>query len=122
MLNPAMFPVMAMLGAIAANLTELVRGENSWWQPAMEIGVRTFSLAIAAYTVLWFALLTAAVYAGGDADVMAGVEVLGTFLVGMGIYSLFHLSRFISSKLQLWIYRLALPLVIGGSFLVSKFG
>ncbi|WP_226684575.1 hypothetical protein [Shewanella indica] len=122
MLNPAMFPVMAMLGAIAANLTELVRGENSRWQPAMEIGVRTFSLAIAAYTVLWFALLTAAVYAGGDADVMAGVEVLGTFQVGMGIYSLFHLSRFISSKLQLWIYRLALPLVIGGSFLVSKFG
>ncbi|GIU20694.1 hypothetical protein TUM4261_42900 [Shewanella sp. c952] len=99
-----------------------MRGENSRWQPAMEIGVRTFSLAIAAYTVLWFALLTAAVYAGGDADVIAGVEVLGIFLLAMGIYSLFHLSRFIGSKLQLWIYRLALPLVIGGSFLVCKFG
>ncbi len=35
MLNPAMFPVMAVVGAIAANLTELVRGENSRWQPAM---------------------------------------------------------------------------------------
>ncbi|MGI2853342.1 hypothetical protein ACRTDR_03830 [Shewanella algae] len=70
----------------------------------------------------YFALLTAAVYAGKGTDVVAGVEVLGTFLVGMGIYSLFQLSRFINDKVQLWIYRLALPLVIGGSFLVSKFG
>lgn len=29
MLNPAMFPVMAVVGAIAANLTELVRGETA---------------------------------------------------------------------------------------------
>ncbi|MCL1089533.1 hypothetical protein L2744_07915 [Shewanella profunda] len=122
MLNPAVIPLIPIVGAIAANLTELIRGESKIWHPEMEIGIKTFTLAITAYVAVWFALLVTAINAGGTSDMLAGFEVLGFFILGLGVYTFAKCSRFVTSALQLWIYRLALPCLLIFCTLISRFG
>lgn len=62
MLNPAVIPLVPIIGALTANLTELIRGESKIWHPEMEIGIKTFTFAITAYVAIWFALLVTAIY------------------------------------------------------------
>lgn len=122
MLNPAVIPLVPIIGALTANLTELVRGESKIWHPEMEIGIKTFTFAITAYVAIWFALLVTAIYSGGTSDMLAGFEVLGFFLLGLGIYTFAKCSRFITRSLQLWIYRLALPCLLVCCTLITHFG
>ncbi|MDT3273890.1 hypothetical protein Q4Q54_10400 [Shewanella sp. SP2S2-4] len=122
MLNPAVIPLVPLIGALTANLTELIRGEFKVWHPNMDIGIKTFTLAIAAYVVVWFALLVTAINVGGDSNMSSGLEVLGFFMLGLGVYTFAKVTRFVSSALQLWLYRLALPSLLLCCVLISHFG
>ncbi|MGI2142557.1 hypothetical protein [Shewanella baltica] len=122
MLNPAVIPLVPLIGALTANLTELIRGEFKVWHPNMDIGIKTFTLAIAAYVVVWFALLVTAINVGGDSNMSSGLEVLGVFMLGLGVYTFAKGTRFVSSELQLWLYRLALPSLVLCCVLISHFG
>ena len=122
MLNPAVIPLVPLIGALTANLTELIRGEFKVWHPNMDIGIKTFTLAIAAYVVVWFALLVTAINVGGDSNMSSGLEVLGFFMLGLGVYTFAKVTRFVSSGLQLWLYRLALPSLLLCCVLISHFG
>ncbi|MEC4724879.1 hypothetical protein HWQ46_04855 [Shewanella sp. D64] len=122
MLNLIVVPLMPLVGALTANLNELIRGESAQQHPKMSIGVKTFSLAVAGFAVVWFALLITAIYTSGNISTRAGVEVLMLFLVGFGLTVVFKASRFISDSAQLWIYRLALPIILLSSALVIQFG
>ena len=122
MLNPAVIPLVPLIGALTAYLTELIRGECKVWHPNMDIGIKTFTLAIAAYVVVWFALLVTAINVGGDSNMSSGLEVLGFFMLGLGVYTFAKGTRFVSSALQLWLYRLALPSLLLCCVLISHFG
>ncbi|WP_330147133.1 hypothetical protein [Shewanella oncorhynchi] len=122
MLNPEVIPLVPLIGALTANLTELIRGEFKVWHPNMDIGIKTFTLAIAAYVVVWFALLVTAINVGGDSNMSSGLEVLGFFMFGLGVYTFAKGTRFVSSEFQLWIYRLALPSLLLCCVLISHFG
>ena len=122
MLNPAVIPLVPLIGALTANLTELIRGEFKVWHPNMDIGIKTFTLAIAAYVVVWFALLVTAINVGGDSNMSSGLEVLGFFMLGLGVYTFAKGTHFVSSELQLWLYRLALPSLLLCCVLISHFG
>ena len=122
MLNPAVIPLVPLIGALTANLTELIRGEFKVWHPNMDIGIKTFTLAIAAYVVVWFALLVTAINVGGDSNMSSGLEVLGFFMLGFFVYTFAKGTRFVSSALQLWLYRVALPSLLLCCVLISHFG
>ncbi|MCS6136226.1 hypothetical protein G3496_14940 [Shewanella baltica] len=122
MLNPAVIPLVPLIGALTANLTELIRGEFKVWHPNIDIGIKTFTLAIAAYVVVWFALLVTAINVGGGSNMSSGLEVLGFFMLGLGVYTFAKGTRFVSSELQLWLYRLALPSLLLCCVLISHFG
>lgn len=122
MLNLAVIPLMPLVGALTANLSELIRGENKHYHPKMVIGTKTFTLAAAAFTTVWFALLVTAIYTGGDSNTLAGVEVLVLFLTGLGLYTGLKGSRFLNETAQVWLYRLALPTTLAACFLVARFG
>ncbi|QFU22484.1 hypothetical protein FM038_010155 [Shewanella eurypsychrophilus] len=122
MLNLAVVPLMPLVGALTANLSELIRGENKSFLPDLDIGVKTFTLAAAGFTVVWFALLVTAIFTGGDTDTLAGVEVLGLFLAGFALHSWLKGSRLLSPGVQLWTYRLAIPFILGACLLVTKLG
>lgn len=122
MLNLIVVPLMPLVGALTANLNELIRGESTHLHPKMSIGVKTFTLAVAGFAVVWFALLITAIYTSGNISTRAGVEVLILFLVGFGLTASLKASRFVSDRVQLWIYRLALPLILLSSALVIQFG
>lgn len=113
---------MPILGIITANINELIRGESLARFPTLQLGVKTFNLAVAAFTLVWFALLIAAIDVSNANSVLAGIEVMALFLAGIGAYTLFNGGRLLSEKSQLWLYRLALPAVLAGSFFVSQFG
>ncbi|AAN55798.1 hypothetical protein HRJ35_15440 [Shewanella oneidensis MR-1] len=122
MLNPIVIPLVPMVGAVTANLTELIRGESKTWHPNIDIGMKTFIFAIAAYVVVWFALLVTAIIVGGTDHISSGLEVIGLFLLGLGFYTWGNGRRFVSSELQLWLYRLALPGVLLSCGVISYFG
>ncbi|MPY26302.1 hypothetical protein FM037_16715 [Shewanella psychropiezotolerans] len=122
MLNLVVVPLMPLVGALTANLSELIRGENKSFLPNLDVGIKTFSLAAAGFTVVWFALLVTAIFTGGDTDTIAGVEVLMLFLAGFGLHSWLKGSRVFSSGVQLWTYRLAIPLILAACVLVTKLG
>lgn len=46
MLNPLVIPLVPIVGAVTANLTELIRGESKAWHPNMDIGMKTFTFEI----------------------------------------------------------------------------
>ena len=122
MLNPLVIPLVTIVGAVTANLTELIRGESKAWNPNMDIGMKTFTFAIAAYVLVWFALLVTAISVGGSNHMSSGFEVIGLFLAGLGVYTYGKGTRFVSSQLQLWLYRLALPGLLLSCGLISYFG
>ena len=122
MLNLVVVPLMPLVGALTANLSELIRGENKSFLPNLNGGLKTFSLAAAGFTVVWFALLVTAIFTGGDTDTIAGVEVLMLFLAGFGLHSWLKGSRVFSPGVQLWTYRLAIPLILAACVLVTKLG
>ncbi len=122
MLNFIVVPLMPLVGALTANLNELIRGESAQLHPKMSIGIKTFSVAAAGFAVVWFALLITAIYTSGNISTRAGVEVLMLFLAGLGVTAALKGSRFISDRAQLWIYRLSLPFILLSSALVIKFG
>ena len=122
MLNLVVVPLMPLVGALTANLSELIRGENKSFLPNLNVGMKTFSLAAAGFTVVWFALLVTAIFTGGDTDTIAGVEVLMLFLAGFGLHSWLKGSRVFSPGVQLWTYRLAIPLILAACLLVTKLG
>ncbi|MBE7216616.1 hypothetical protein MK852_21730 [Shewanella benthica] len=122
MLNLVVVPLMPLVGALTANLSELIRGENKSFLPNLNVGIKTFSLAAAGFTVVWFALLVTAIFTGGDTDTIAGVEVLMLFLAGFGLHSWLKGSRVFSPGVQLWTYRLAIPLILAACVLVTKLG
>ena len=122
MLNLVVVPLMPLVGALTANLSELIRGENKSFLPNLDVGIKTFSLAAAGFTVVWFALLVTAIFTGGDTDTIAGVEVLMLFLAGFGLHSWLKGSRVFSPGVQLWTYRLAIPLILAACVLVTKLG
>ncbi|MBL4817407.1 hypothetical protein [Shewanella sp.] len=122
MLNLVVVPLMPLVGALTANLSELIRGENKSFLPNLNVGMKTFSLAAAGFTVVWFALLVTAIFTGGDTDTIAGVEVLMLFLAGFGLHSWLKGSRVFSPGVQLWTYRLAIPLILAACVLVTKLG
>lgn len=122
MLNLAVVPLMPLVGALTANLSELIRGENKSFLPDLDIGVKTFSLAAAGFTVVWFALLVTAIFTGGDSDTLAGIEVLVLFLAGFALHSWLKGSRLLSPSVQLWTYRLAIPFILAACLLVTKLG
>ena len=72
MLNPLVIPLVPIVGAVTANLTELIRGESKAWHPNMDIGMKTFTFAIAAYVLVWFALLVTAISVGGSNHMSSG--------------------------------------------------
>ncbi|WP_394203473.1 hypothetical protein [Shewanella waksmanii] len=119
MLNPLVIPIMPFVGAIAANLNELVRGES---QIKRSIGMKTFASASAAFASVWFMLLVTAIYTGGDNNTIAGIEVIMLFLAGLGVYTAFKLGRFLSDDMQVWLYRLALPVMAVGCAVVAFLG
>lgn len=122
MLNLTVVPLMPLVGALTANLSELIRGENKSFLPNLNVGMKTFSLAAAGFTLVWFALLVTAIFTGGDTDTIAGVEVLMLFMAGFGLHSWFKASRMLSPGVQLWTYRLAIPLILAACVLVTKLG
>ncbi|MGS0828001.1 hypothetical protein ACVBIO_19645 [Shewanella sp. 0m-8] len=122
MLNPIVIPIMPLLGIITANINELIRGESVARFPKLQLGVKTFNLAVAAFTVVWFALLVTAIDVSNANSVLAGIEVMVLFLAGIGIYTLSNGGKYFSEKTQLWVYRLALPTVLAGCFFVGQFG
>lgn len=122
MLNLAVVPLMPLVGALTANLSELIRGENKSFLPNLNVGMKTFSLAAAGFTLVWFALLVTAIFTGGDTDTIAGVEVLMLFLAGFGLHTWLKASRMFSPGVQLWTYRLAIPLILAACVLVTKLG
>ncbi|EDP98740.1 hypothetical protein KT99_11844 [Shewanella benthica KT99] len=121
-LNLVVVPLMPLVGALTANLSELIRGENKAFLPNLNVGMKTFSLAAAGFTVVWFALLVTAIFTGGDTDTIAGVEVLMLFLAGFALHSWLKGSRVFSPGVQLWTYRLAIPLILAACVLVTKLG
>ncbi|MCG9966081.1 MAG: hypothetical protein ACRDCT_20690 [Shewanella sp.] len=122
MLNPIVIPLVPIVGAVTANLTELIRGESKVWHPNLNIGMKTFTFAIAAYVVVWFALLVTAISVAGTNQMSSGFEVMVLFLLGLGLYTLGKGTRFVNSQLQLWLYRLALPGLLLSCGLISYFG
>ncbi|WP_076409580.1 hypothetical protein [Shewanella sp. UCD-KL12] len=122
MLNLVVVPLMPLVGALTANLSELIRGENKEFHPNLSVGIKTFTLAAAAFTLVWFALLITAITTGGGSDVLAGIEVLALFMIGLGLYLSLKATRFLSETAQLWMYRLALPVTLTACLLVSLFG
>ncbi len=122
MLNLTVLPLMPLVGALTANLNELIRGESVKVHPKLTIGVKTFSVAAAGFAIVWFALLVTAIYAGGEADNIAGIEVLILFLAGFFIHSGSQASRLLSERTQLWVYRLSIPFILVSSLVVLKFG
>ncbi|AQS36527.1 hypothetical protein Sps_01360 [Shewanella psychrophila] len=122
MLNLAVVPLMPIVGALTANLSELIRGESKSFLPNLDVGVKTFSLAAAGFTVVWFALLVTAIFTGGDTNTLAGIEVLVLFLAGYGLHLWLKGSRVLSSGVQLWTYRLAIPFILAACVLVTKLG
>ncbi|BDM64599.1 hypothetical protein NFHSH190041_20510 [Shewanella sp. NFH-SH190041] len=122
MINLVLLPLITATGAVTANLTELVRGESGQWHPKLTIGTLTFYLAVTAYILVWFALLVSGIEVTSDEGVTFGVEYMLLFLAGLIIYTMAKASRFVSENVQLWIYRLALPLVAVTSFMAFKFG
>ncbi|MBW8183884.1 hypothetical protein [Shewanella nanhaiensis] len=122
MLNLIVVPLMPLVGALTANLNELIRGESAKLHPNMSIGMKTFTLAAASFAVVWFALLITAIYTSSNNSTLAGIEVLILFLAGLGLTAVVKGSRFISDNAQLWIYRLALPFILLASTLVVYFG
>ncbi|MGS0680121.1 hypothetical protein ACVBIL_03055 [Shewanella sp. 125m-7] len=122
MLNPIVIPIMPILGIITANINELIRGESSARLPTLQLGVKTFNMAVAAFSIVWFALLIAAIDVSNANSVLAGIEVMGLFLAGIAIYTLFNGGKYLGERSQVWVYRLALPAVLAGSFFVSQFG
>jgi len=121
-LNLTVLPLLPLVGALTANLNELIRGETVTVHPKLIIGMKTFSVAAAGFAIVWFALLVTAIYAGGEADNIAGIEVLVLFLAGFFIHSGVRASRLLSEGAQLWVYRLAIPFILVTSFIVLKFG
>ncbi|MEZ9821409.1 hypothetical protein AB4238_12430 [Shewanella sp. 10N.286.45.A1] len=122
MINPLVLPVMSILGMMTANLNELVRGESARWHPKLIIGVKTFNAAAAGFAFIWFALLVTAISISDEYSVLSGVLVLGLFLAGILAYGLIHGAKFIGSNTQLWLYRLSLPLMAIGCYLVAQLG
>lgn len=122
MLNPIIIPLVPIVGAVTANLTELIRGESKAWHPNIDVGMKTFTFAIAAYVVVWFALLVTAISVAGTNKMSSGFEVMVLFLLGLGVYTFGKGTRFVSSELQLWLYRLALPGLLLSCGLISYFG
>ena len=122
MLNPMVIPLVPIVGAVTANLTELIRGESKIWHPNMNIGVKTFTAAIAAYVVVWFALLVTAINVGGSNNMSSGFEVIGLFMLGLGLYTFAKGTRFVGSGMQLWLYRLALPSLLLSCVMISHYG
>lgn len=118
-LNINVVPLMPLVGMITANLNTMVRGES---KASISIGMKTFVLASIAFATVWFALLVTAIYTGGDTNTLAGIEVLILFIIGLSGYSLLKLERFIGVMVQVWLYRLALPIVIISCLLVMLFG
>lgn len=122
MLNPIVIPIMPVLGIITANINELIRGESAARLPQLQLGVKTFNMAVAAFSIVWFALLITAIDVSNANSVIAGIEVMGLFLAGIAAYTLFNGGKYFGATTQLWVYRLALPIVLSGSFLVGQFG
>ncbi|MCH1931678.1 hypothetical protein L9G16_15965 [Shewanella sp. A25] len=120
MLNPIVFPFALMIGAITANLTELIRGDSKLWHPTLEIGSKTFTVAIIAYVVVWFALLVTAIHVG-DSGFAAGFTIIGLFMAGLGGYQQLRATRFLNSNAQLWLYRLAFPSFLASFTLIGYF-
>ncbi|GIU42870.1 hypothetical protein [Shewanella colwelliana] len=119
MLNLAVLPFMPIVGAMTANLSQLIRGENT---RKISVGLKTFITACAAFASVWFLLLVTAIYTGGDTNTAAGVEVLALFVAGLAVFSIFKLDRFIGERTQVWLYRLALPIMVISCLTVSLFG
>lgn len=119
MLNIFVTPLMLIVGALTANLSTMIRGESKL---KLNIGMKTFVCAATAFASVWFALLVTAIYTGGDTNTLAGVEVLMLFLTGLIAYRLLKLDRFITASVQLWLFRLALPLILFSCWLVMMFG
>ncbi|MCL1094750.1 hypothetical protein [Shewanella kaireitica] len=122
MINPLVLPVMSILGMMTANLNELVRGESAHWHPKLVIGVKTFNAAAAGFAFIWFGLLITAISISDEYSVASGVLVLGLFLAGILAYGLIKGAKFIGSKAQLWLYRLSVPIMAIGCYLVAQLG
>ena len=113
---------MPLLGILTANINDLIRGESQSRFPELKLGVSTFNMAIAAFTVVWFALLVTAIDISNSDNVFAGIEVISLFLAGVGVYTFMNGAKYFSQVSQLWAYRLTLPIILIGSFLVVQFG
>ena len=113
---------MPVLGMITANLNELVRGDVSNWHPKLTIGVKTFNAAAAGFAFIWFALLITAISISDQYNVLSGALVMGLFLLGIAGYGVFKGAKYLSANAQLWLYRLSLPLIAVGCYLVTQFG
>nr|WP_275659422.1 hypothetical protein [Shewanella insulae] len=110
---------MPMVGLLTANLNGLIRGEYSFRLP---VGLKTFILASAAFTTVWFALLVTAIYSGGDTNLSAGVEVLMLFLLGVGLSQFIKLPVILGQQGLLWVIRLSLPLILAACLAVVRWG
>ncbi|MCG9711692.1 hypothetical protein L1D40_18115 [Shewanella insulae] len=119
MLNPVVVPLMPMVGLLTANLNGLIRGEYSFRLP---VGLKTFILASAAFTTVWFALLVTAIYCGGDTNLSAGVEVLMLFLLGIGLSRFIKIPAILGQQALLWVIRLSLPLILAACLAVVRWG
>ncbi|WP_025820658.1 hypothetical protein [Shewanella marina] len=120
MLSPMLLPIMPIIGAVTANINELIRDEAKQYNPSLKVSIATYSFAIAAFVLVWFALLTAGIYITSETNVATGVEFMLLFLGGLMVYTFAKLGRFIGNGLQLWIYRLSLPLVLVGCYVITK--
>ncbi|PKG57676.1 hypothetical protein CXF83_15205 [Shewanella sp. Choline-02u-19] len=122
MINPLVIPIMPVLGVLTANLNELIRGEVVNLHPKLMIGIKTFNAAAAGFAFIWFALLVTAISISDQYSALTGALIIGLFLLGIAIYGIFKGAKFLSASTQVWIYRLALPLMALGSYLVVHFG
>lgn len=116
MVNLLVFPLVGLTGVVTGNLTELVRGESADYHPNLKTSSKAMSFAVLAYVIVWFGLLVSGISISSDIGLSVGIEYLGAFLVGLLIYTFCKLGKYVSDQLQLWIYRIAFPLVLVCSF------
>ena len=122
MLNLLLLPLTTATGAVTANLTDFVRGETSQHHEDLSPDTLTFYLAVSAYILVWFGLLVSGIELTSAKGLWSGVEYIGLFIAGLVAYTLTKGGRFVGRGLQVWVWRLALPLVLVTSGLAIYLG
>ncbi|MGL4474320.1 MAG: hypothetical protein ACRCT7_07670 [Shewanella sp.] len=118
MINLIVIPCALSLGALTANLTDFARGETAQRFPQLSLGSVTLTLAVISYTVMWFALLVSGIYSSDGEGFFAGMELLAVFAIGLAVYSFTPLKTLISQQAQIWLFRLALPMIVLSTFFI----